>query len=53
MALSTLATKIEVKSATLASKIAGEKPIATMPKRKAPVARKAATPRKPRVAKAA
>ncbi len=53
VALSTLATKIEVKSATLASKIAGGKPSAAMPKRKAPVARKAATPRKPRVAKAA
>ena len=48
VALSTLATKIEVSSANLASKVAGPK-VATMPspKRKAPAARK------PRVAKAA
>ncbi|MDP2366823.1 hypothetical protein [Rhodoferax sp.] len=53
VALSTLATKIEVKSATLANKIAGEKTNVAMPKRKAPVARKAAAARKPRTAKAA
>lgn len=48
VALSTLATMIEVTSATLASKIAGAK-VATMPspKRKSPAARK------PRLAKAA
>jgi hypothetical protein len=48
VALSTLATRIEVSSANLASKVAGPK-VATMPnpKRKAPAARK------PRVAKAA
>lgn len=47
VALSTLATKIEVTSATLVSKISGAAAVAPMPKRKAPAARK------PRVAKAA
>jgi len=49
VALSSLATKIEVTSATLASKIAGEAVPMPTPKRKAPVARKAAA-RKPRAA---
>lgn len=51
--LSTLATKIEVTSASLASKIAGTKVVTPMPKRKAPVARKAAVARKPRATKVA
>lgn len=53
VALSTLATKIEATSATFASKIAGPKTVTALPKRKAPVARKAAVARKPRAVKAA
>ena len=49
VALSSLATKIEVTSATLASKIAGEAVPMPTPRRKAPVARKGAA-RKPRAA---
>lgn len=53
VALCTLATKIEHKSAALASKIAGDKAVVAIAKVKAKVQRKAPVARKPRTVKAA